>query len=73
MSKLKSGKSPGIDNLSNEMLKASQSYTYQCFLKLFNAIFRSGQYPQKWSESFLVPIFKSGDTKKYGKNTKVLQ
>jgi hypothetical protein len=47
-SKLKSGKSPGLDNVSNEMLKASQSYMNPCLLKLFNAVFTSGIYPSKW-------------------------
>jgi hypothetical protein len=37
-SKLKSGKSPGLDNVSNEMLKASQSYMNPCLLKLFNTV-----------------------------------
>jgi hypothetical protein len=46
-SKLKSGKSPGLDNVSNEMLKASQSYMNPCLLKLFNAVFTSGIYPSK--------------------------
>lgn len=62
-SKLKSGKSPGLDSISNEMLKASQTYINPCLLKLFNAVFRSGHYPGKWSESYLCPIFKSVDPK----------
>lgn len=60
-SKLKSGKSPGLDNVSNEMLKASQSYMNPCLLKLFNAVFTSGIYPSKWSESFVCPVFKADD------------
>ena len=34
-----------------------------CFVKLFNAVFRSGIYPLKWSVSYLTPVFKSGDWK----------
>lgn len=34
-----------------------------CLLKLFNAVFRSGHYPNIWSESFICPLFKSGDKK----------
>ena len=64
ISKLKSGKSPGLDNISNEMLKVSQSYIKPCLLKLFNAVFRSGHYPDKWSQSFICPIFKSENPKK---------
>jgi hypothetical protein len=55
-SKLKSWKSPGLDNVSNEMLKASHSYMNPCLLKLFNAVFTSGIYPSKWPESFVCPI-----------------
>ena len=63
-SKLKSNKSPGLDNISNEMLKASQHFINPCLLKLFNAIFTSGEYPSKWSESFITPLFKSEDQNK---------
>lgn len=63
-SQLKSGKSPGLDNISNEMLKASCSYTKKLLLKLFNAVFTSGLYPSKWSESYICPIYKSEDRNK---------
>lgn len=56
---LKSGKIPGLDTITNEMLKVSQSYMQDCLLKLFNAIFLSSIYPSKWSESYITPIFKS--------------
>ena len=32
-----------------------------CLLKLFNAVFTSGIYPSKWSESFVCPVFKADD------------
>ena len=61
-SKLKSNKNPGLDNVSNEMLKVSQSYIDSCLLKLYNAVFASGIYPAKWSREFYIrPIFKSED------------
>ncbi|CAG2249773.1 unnamed protein product [Mytilus edulis] len=44
---LKSGKSPGLDTITNEMLKVSQSYMQDCLLKLFNAILLSGIYPNQ--------------------------
>ena len=62
--KLKSDKSPGLDNISNEMLKASQSFINTILLKLFNAVFTSGIYPSEWSKSFICPIFKADDRKK---------
>lgn len=62
--KLKQGKSPGLDNISNEMLKISQTYINPCLLKLFNAVLRSGHYPEKWSNSYICPIYKSENPKK---------
>jgi hypothetical protein len=50
-----------FNNVSNEMLKASQSYMNPCLLKLFNTVFTSGIYPSKWSESFVCPVFKADD------------
>ena len=29
---------------------------------LFNKIFEIGYFPEKWSEGFIIPIFKKGDT-----------
>jgi hypothetical protein len=52
-------KSAGIDGLCNEMFKSAQSYIDKCLLKIYNAVLSSGNYPSRWSESFLVPIFKS--------------
>jgi hypothetical protein len=40
------------------MFKSAQSYIDKCLLKLYNAVLSSGHYPSRWSESFLVPIFK---------------
>lgn len=59
--KLKNNKSPGLDSISNEMLKVSQIYMNQCLLKLFNAVFRSSYYPNILSESFICPLFKLVD------------
>ena len=62
-SKLKSNKNPGLDNVSNEMLKVSQSYIDSCLLKLYNAVFASGIYPAKWSESFIYVQYLNQRTK----------
>ena len=59
LGQLKSGKSPGLDNITNEMLKVSQSYMKDCILKLFNTVLIAGIYPNKWAESYITPIFKS--------------
>ena len=45
------------------MFKGAQSYIDKCLLKLYNAVLLSGFYPKQWTESFLVPIFKSDNPK----------
>ena len=50
------------------MLKAAQIYLNPLFLKLFyNAIFIAGIYPEKWSEGYITPIFKSDNSRCIGK------
>lgn len=55
--RLKSVKSPGLDSISNEMLKTAQLYINPCLLKLFNAVFSAGIYQEKWLEGYTTPIF----------------
>ena len=59
--KLKSGKASGIDNISAEFLKAAEVYISPFLVKLFNKIFNVGVFPDAWSKSIIVPIFKKGD------------
>jgi hypothetical protein len=44
--------------IGNELLKTAQTYLNPCLVKLFNAIFTSGIYPQIWSEGYITPTFK---------------
>ena len=58
---LKPGKSPGLDNITNEMLSAAISVYPLAFLKLFNHILSAGGRETKsWAVSILVPIHKKG-------------
>lgn len=59
--KLKSGKAFGIDNISAEFLKAAETYISPFLVKLFNEIFNSGVFPDAWSKSIIIPLFKKGD------------
>ena len=61
ISKLKCNKSPGLDNISNNMLKSGQKVLTPCIQKLFNACLSSGNYPSQWADGFIVPIHKSND------------
>ena len=49
--------------IGNELLKTAQTYLNPCLVKLFNAVFTSGIYPQIWSEGYITPIFKAENPK----------
>ena len=61
ISKLKSNKASGLDNISNEMLKSGTTTLLPCLHKLFNLVFSSGIYPANWATGYITPIFKTGD------------
>jgi hypothetical protein len=52
--KLKRNKSCGKDCIVNELFIDCES--------VLNDIFHSGFYPESWSESFITPVYKKGDT-----------
>ena len=47
---LKKGKSPGPDNIINEIIKYSKNVTIKSIAKLFNIILNSGIYPSMWKK-----------------------
>eukprot|EP00745_Piridium_sociabile_P014170 TRINITY_DN20886_c0_g1_i8.p1 TRINITY_DN20886_c0_g1~~TRINITY_DN20886_c0_g1_i8.p1 ORF type:complete len:261 (+),score=20.11 TRINITY_DN20886_c0_g1_i8:185-967(+) len=59
--RLKKGKAPGPDGIIGEMLKHAGNRTIDFFVKLFNALFDKGVFPEKWTEYVVVPLFKKGD------------
>ena len=60
--RLKNGKSCGPDLICYEIIKNSSSVLLTALAKFFNLILDTSLYPQKWNHSFIIPIFKSGDT-----------
>jgi hypothetical protein len=57
---LKSGKAPGLDRISSEMLKASVITMVPLYTKLFNSIYSQGKYPHSWNSGYIVNIHKGG-------------
>ena len=55
---MKSNKSTGLDNISNEMLKSGQSFLIPCLHNLFNNCFIMGyyRYPENWTHGNITPI-----------------
>ena len=60
VSRLKSGKAPGADNISSEIVKASACMILPLLTKLFNRILSHGSYPKIWAEGMITPLHKKG-------------
>ena len=59
--KLKSHKSPGIDQIPAELIK-SGGKTICCEIhKLIISIWNKEELPEEWKEAFIVPVYKKGD------------
>jgi len=59
--KLKSHKSPGIDQIPAELIKAG-GRTIRCTIhKLIISTWNKEELPEEWKESIIVPIYKKGD------------
>jgi hypothetical protein len=59
--KLKRRKSPGIDQIPAELVKAC-GRTIRCEIhKLINSIWNKEKLPERWKESVIVPVCKKGD------------
>ena len=59
--KLKSHKSPGIDQIPAELIKAGGRTIRGAIHKLIIAIWNKEKLPEEWKESVIVPIHKKGD------------
>jgi hypothetical protein len=58
--KLKSKKSPGIDQIPAEMIKAGGRTICFEIHKLITSIWKKEKLPEEWKESIVVPIHKKG-------------
>ena len=63
MKKLSSGKSPGLDGISAEMVKATGSYGVNMLHRLCLSIWETCHWPEDWKIQEYVVLFKSGETK----------
>jgi hypothetical protein len=58
--KLKSHKSPGIDQILTELIKAGGRTIRYAIHKLIIAVWNKEELPEEWKESIIVPIHKKG-------------
>jgi len=59
--KLKRHKSPGIDRIPTELIKAGVRTVRSEIQQLINSIWKKEELPGKWKESTIVPSYKKGD------------
>jgi hypothetical protein len=63
--KLKRHKSPGIDQIPAELIKAGGRTFWSEIHKLFKSIWSKEELPKQWKESVIVPICKKGNKTDY--------
>ena len=63
---LKTNKSPGPDQITNDMIKQLGKKAKAAMLDIFNLSWKTGHVPQIWREANMIPINKKGMSPKYG-------
>ena len=58
---LKNNKAVGIDQVKNEMIKASVPVIIKALKNIFNAILTKQYYPSEWKKGIIINLFKTGD------------
>ena len=58
---LKLNKASDTDGVIREVFVNRFDLIYPFLLKLFNALYKSGVYPDQWSTGIIAPIFKKGN------------
>jgi hypothetical protein len=58
---LKKYKSPGSDEISEELIQAGGEMLLSAIHKLINSVWNKEELPDQWKESIIVPVHKKGD------------
>ena len=59
--RLKNGKAAGPDGIIGELFKHAGHLAVDFLVKFFNVLFERGIYPDSWTESIIIPLFKKGN------------
>jgi len=59
--KLKSHKSPGVNQIPSELVKAGGRTIRPDICKLIHSAWNKEKLPAEWKQSIIVPIYKKGD------------
>jgi len=57
----KGDKSPGIDNITNNLVKNAGNVLINCMYRMFNRFLEMESIPDEWNRGIIVPIHKKGD------------
>ena len=53
---LNKGKSPGIDNISRELVQAGGDAVISALHKICNKIWKTGEWPIPWTQSLIITV-----------------
>ena len=59
--RLKNGKAAGPDGINGEFFKHAGHLAVDFLVKFFNVLFERGIYPDSWTESIIITLFKKGN------------
>ena len=68
IAQLPNRKSPGIDGIPIELVKALGDRGTRIIREMCNEIWRTREWPQQWKQSVYIPIPKKGDPRECGNN-----
>jgi hypothetical protein len=60
---MRNGRSPGIDNITVEMIKAAGEIGTKWIHRIILNVWKQKRIPEDWRKGIIVPIFKKGDRK----------
>ena len=62
--KIRPRKAAGPDGIIGKIIKHAGGRVTDFFVKFFNTLFDKGIFPDSWTESIVMPLFKKGDVNK---------
>ena len=72
ISKIKTGKAPGPDNILPEVLKAEATVAAKILMDLFQEVWEKEEVPKDWKKGYIIKLSKKGDLSKC-KNWRAIQ